>query len=461
MASFGPSTARWAASLAVATGVAAAVFVVVAAAGDGGDEAGMDDGWVWGVLLIVAPLLCAGATRSVASSTLLRPVGGVATLVCALTSLLHVALAVEERGASGWVYGAPAITTPLLLLVAVLVGPSTERNVPAPDRRELATKAPPVDGPPLDVVTPLHDARAHAIVAVAAWFVVLLVAPIVAVPIFHVTGWPRIVTTVEAQVVSAEEIGDRTLVTFERREEGELVRWSRSIADSQWEVGDRQTFFVDDGGRFHDDQQFGLAGIPVAMPVVLVAGFSVLAVRRLWGLSIAAWDVGHGQDAPKLGYAAVIDDPAPRTYRCLIAFWDDDPTGAPRLRKPDAVYRGDPETSEDFESPSSDVTVRRVWVDTGPWRGAKPRWIGFDGGVAVPHRRSFCGRWYVHVVTKRSRVGDVVPLHQGPPAPGVAPTRTSGRGARHSLPKMVAWRLPLAFLGVALAFVQDRGGFTV
>lgn len=464
-------TARRAATLAIVTGLVAAVLVVVAASGDGGDDAGGDADWVWGLVLILAPLACAGATRSVAASALLRPVGGVATAVCALASLVHLAFVVDERGASGWLYGLPAIATPVLLLAAVITGPVGVTGERRPDRAGAVDPMPPtpatspaaqtVHGPPLDVVTPLREARSHAVAAVAAWAVVLAVAAVTAVPALRLTGWPRIVDTVEAEVVSAEEIGDRTLVSFEgRRGDGERVRWSRSIDDSQWAVGDRREVFVDDEGRFHFDQQFGLAGIPLVMPVGLVGGFALLALRRLWGLAVATWDVSNGGDAPRLGYAAVIDDPAPRTYRCLLAVWEDDPTRSSRLPKPDAVYRGDPETSEDLESPAHDVAVRRAWIDTGPWRGAKPRWIGFEDGVGVPHRRSFCGRWYVHVSTKRSEVGDVVELHHGPPEWRPS-ADTSGRRPRHSLPAMVAWRVPLALLGIALAHVLDPGGFSV
>ena len=456
-------TARRAATLALVSGVAAAAAVLAAASGDGGDEAGGDDGWVWGLLLVLAPLLCAGVTRSVAASSLRRPVGGGATVICGLASLVHVAFVLDERGATGWLFGAPAIVTPLLLLVALLAPPddATSRVEPPPPPPPPPPRAQAIEGPPLDVLTPLREARSHAVAAVVAWFVVLAVTAVVSVPLLGLLGWPRVVATVEAEVTSTEQVGGTTLVTFRADLDGELVRWSRAVEDSQWEVGDRRRLHIDDDGRFHYDQQFGLAGIPVVMPLFLVGTFVVFAVRRLWGLVVAAWDVRNGGDEPRLGYAAVIDDPAPKAYRPLVAVWWDPPSRAPRLAKPDAVYRADGETSEDLESEPTDVVVRRAWIDTGPWAGSKPRWIGFEDGVAVPHRRAVFGRGYVHVVTKRSERGDVVELRHGPPEPFRQAAPPDRDRPRHALVGMVAWRLPLGLVSIALAFTQDRSGFTV
>ncbi len=167
----------------------------------------------------------------------------------------------------------------------------------------------------------------------------------------------------------------------------------------------------------------------------------------------------HGNEPPRLAYAAIIDDPAPKTWRPLVAVWVRDPTADGRLAKPDTVYRADDETGEDLQCPASRLVVRRAWVDTGMWEQSKPRWIGVEDGVVVPHRRALLGRWYVRAITRRSQVEPVVELRHGPPSPELlfAPA-TQTRRSRHRLPAIVAWRLLAVVGGVALAFFLDHGG---
>ena len=128
------------------------------------------------------------------------------------------------------------------------------------------------------------------------------------------------------------------------------------------------------------------------------------------------------------------------------------------LAKPDAVYRADDETHEHLQSPASEVIVRRAWIDTGPFGRAKPRWVGMDDGVAVPHRRSPFGRWYVSRVTRNAEIGRVVPLEAGPPDPRAAALPSAEPRSPHRLAGMIAWRLLAVALGIAVAFYFGPDG---
>lgn len=447
--------------LALLSAAAAVVLVVVAAQG-GGDGESDDYEWILGLGVILAPLVCAAATRSVAASTLLRPVGGVATPLCALASAVHVALAVEGQGMLGWAYGAPAIATPLLLLAAVVRGPDRRPDGRSDPFGPAFSVAEPgwsenLDRPPLDVVTPLRDARNHAMKSALAWLAVLGILAVVGVPLFRLLGWPQVVARLEGQVIDVRPVDGNIAVTFRAQDRDRTVRWTHVSEESNLAVGDRRVVFLGENERMYFNQQFGLTGIPMFMPAFAVATFGVFAVRRVWGLAIAWWDVHNTQDAPRLGYAAVIDDPSPRAWRPLLAVWDDDPTTQPRLAKPDAVYRADDETGEDLQSPASDVVVRRAWIDTGVWHRSKPRWVGFDDGVAVPHRRSLLGRWYIRVVTRRAQVVRVAELNHGPPAPHMQSPQP-GRPDRHRMAGMIAWRLLAIVFGVAAAYLYVNDG---
>lgn len=460
-------TTRRVTFLAILTGVAAVVLVVAAA--QGGGDSGDPDGneWILGLLLIVMPLVCAAVVRSVASSTLLRPVGVVATLLCAAASALHVALAVDGQGRAGWLYGVPALATTALLITALVRGPD-RRDTPAMgmvwDGVSVTPTSPQpqdyeeISGPPLDVVTPLRQARNHASKSVLAWLVVIAALTALGVPVLTLFGWPTVVARLDGQVVDMRPSDDGVAVMFTAQDARRTVRWTLFAQDPGWEVGERTVAYLDEDDRVHLDQQFGLAGIPLLMPGLLVGVFSLFAVRRLWGIAVAWWDVRNDQDRPRLGYAAVIDDPAPKTWRPLLAVWELDPTTQQRLAKPDAVYRADDETGADLQCPPASVVVRRAWIDTGIWSRSKPRWVGFEDGVAVPHRRSLFGRWYVHVVTRRASVARVVALHHGPPAPGLTATAIPPWAPRHRLGGMIAWRMLAAVLGIVLAFTADQPG---
>ena len=56
------------------------------------------------------------------------------------------------------------------------------------------------------------------------------------------------------------------------------------------------------------------------------------------------------------------------------------------------------------------VEVHEAWLDTGRLSWSKPRWVRADGGIAVPHRRSLFGRWYVNTRLRKERPGEAKPL---------------------------------------------------
>jgi hypothetical protein len=95
-----------------------------------------------------------------------------------------------------------------------------------------------------------------------------------------------------------------------------------------------------------------------------------------------------------------------------------------------------------------DVVVHEAWVDTGPRRWSKPRWVAADAGVAVPHRRAVLGRWYLSSLLSGERPELPRQLTQPPPRPDDEVIMEMGQ-AGGSLPAAVASRLAgLAALGL-------------
>ena len=452
-------TARRLSSLAIAAGVLAAAAVLVPGDDTGTDDSGGESDWIFGLLLILAPLVCAAITRSVAASTLLRPIGAVATVMATLAAIVHVAVLVDTHGSGGWLLGVPVVISVVLMAAAVIRGRDLRTSEPARHRPPSGDAPAIPSGPPLDVVTPLRDARSATSRFLLAWFVATLITGVVAAPVQRLFGWPEVAERLEARVVDLGPSEDGTAITFAARHGNETLRWSVVAENPRWEVGDKRTVWLDEDGRIHFDQQFGLAGTPLVMPLAMMAGFSLFVLRRLWGLWVAWWDVHRTGDEPRLGFAAVIHDPAPRTVRPLLAIWWRDPTraGEDRLPRPDAVYRADDMTASDLESYVSEIAVRVAWVDTGPWPKAKPRWVGFDEAVAVPHRRVVFGPTYIRMVTRKSKVEGPESLHHGPPNLAMVMGAVN-EPARRPLRRMVAWRLVAGVVCIGLAFVNVDGG---
>jgi hypothetical protein len=138
------------------------------------------------------------------------------------------------------------------------------------------------------------------------------------------------------------------------------------------------------------------APIQVTIVVVSTGGLALIwVVRRLWAAWLALQNFTKAATSPRRAFVVLLHDPAPRMIRPLLGAWSD----APVLRdgrppKPERVYRCDEELDA-LECHQGSVVVHEAWVDTGPRRWAKPRWVGADAGIAVPHRRALFGRSYL------------------------------------------------------------------
>ena len=443
------------AGVSVATGLAAVAALVVAVhPTETGTADDSGEGWLAGLLLVFGPTLGAAVTLSVTSSRLLRRVGIPATVAAALAAIVHVGVLVDERGGAGWLLAVPAVLTIVLLVASLVAGPtSLETSSPEPS-------APPppepltVDGPPLDVLGALHDARSHAGSEVVAWVIVLIVTAVLTPVALLALGWPRVVETLDARVVSI----DTSEVTFAAEHDGGTLTWSYERSeDSRWEVGERRRVHLDEDGRVHLDAQFGLVGVPLVFAPLFVVLFLGFALRRLWGVVIATFDAGRGVDRPRHGYVALVRPY--RSWRPLAAVWWRDPTRGERLARADAVYRADEEAADEMHADASEVVVHRAWVDTG----FKPRWIAADRGVVIPHRRALVGRWHVRILTNRATIADVVELHHAAPVPPVPSSfdRRDRRDRPHRLAPMVAWRTLAIPVSIAIPFLAGPGGETV
>ena len=130
--------------------------------------------------------------------------------------------------------------------------------------------------------------------------------------------------------------------------------------------------------------------------VVLTGGLAFIWVlRRRWATWLALRDFTKAATSPRRAFVVLLHDPAPRMIRPLLGVR----SAAPMLRDgrlpmPEHVYRCDDERAA-LECRQGSVVVHEAWVDTGPRRRSKPRWIAADAGIALPHRRALLGRWYL------------------------------------------------------------------
>ena len=143
--------------------------------------------------------------------------------------------------------------------------------------------------------------------------------------------------------------------------------------------------------------------------LVLAASLALWSVRQTAGLALARRDFQSASSPPRKAYVVLMHDPNPRAIRPLLAIWAERPAPGERLPKPDSVWRCDDELDE-LESSAGSAEVHEAWVDSGPRSWSKPRWVRADAGLAVPHRRSLFGRWYVNTTLRRDRPGEPHPL---------------------------------------------------
>lgn len=284
-----------------------------------------------------------------------------------------------------------------------------------------------------------------------------LFASALIVAIAPAIGWPRATYPIDALVVSSRPVGERVHVAFAGRAEGRLHAWARDLDDSEWRVGSVRRHHVGDDGRIYLDSPFDFAGTRLIFYWFMLGVFIVFAVRRAVGLWIARQDLRRSSHPPRFGFVALIHDPTPRMWRPLLAVWRVDPTDTDRRPKPDGVYRADDETDEHLQS-WQEVTVREAWIDGGRFSFSKPRWVGVEEGIVIPHRRSLFGRRYFHLITRRWKRGGPVPLDHGPPHPA-STTAFQPPTAVHRFAAMLVWRaiFALVLLGMVTLISLDEG----
>jgi len=187
----------------------------------------------------------------------------------------------------------------------------------------------------------------------------------------------------------------------------------------------------------------------VAFGVVLLGGLGLLWVlRRLWAAWLAHLDFTRATTSPRRAYVILLHDPAPRMIRPLLGVWSELPVvRGGRLPRPEQVYRCD-EEQLDLQSFQGGAVVHEAWVDTGPRRTSKPRWVAADAGIALPHRRSL-GRWYLGSLIRGERPDPPQPLTIRPPHPDSEASELSGDVG--NFPAALGWRLAVLIL-VALVF---------
>jgi hypothetical protein len=149
---------------------------------------------------------------------------------------------------------------------------------------------------------------------------------------------------------------------------------------------------------------------PIAVALAAIAALLALwSVRQVYGLAVARRDFNSAATPPRRAFVVLLHDPNPRAIRPLLAIWDERPAPGERLPKPRSVWRCDDELLE-LESHVGSVEVHEAWLDTGRFSWSTPRWVRGDAGIAVPHRRSIFGRWYVSTTLRRERPGEAEPL---------------------------------------------------
>jgi hypothetical protein len=206
-----------------------------------------------------------------------------------------------------------------------------------------------------------------------------------------------------------------------------------------------------------------LAGAVTAAGALALASAAGALLAGLMGLGLAAWsarqvvalhlarrDFQSADTPPRRAYVMLLHDPNPKAFRPLLAVWERPPAPRERLPKPQSVWRCDDELTELACSQAS-VVVHEAWLDTGPRSWSKPRWACADAGIVVPHRRALLGRWYVSMLVRSSRPGDVRRLTLGDPH--AVPQTAEELPLDGSLLRSVAGRIVLlaGFTAVVLA----------
>ncbi|MEV0288516.1 hypothetical protein AB0H36_30730 [Kribbella sp. NPDC050820] len=156
---------------------------------------------------------------------------------------------------------------------------------------------------------------------------------------------------------------------------------------------------------------------PVVTITAVVVGLSasLWVLRRLTASWLALRSFTKAKSAPRRAFVILLNDPAPKMLRPLLAVWSVPPALRDgRMPKPEQVYRCDEERDALLSFPG-DAVVHEAWISTGRRRRSKPRWVAADAGVALPHRRALFGRWYVGNLLPGERPDEPRPLTLPPP----------------------------------------------
>lgn len=185
--------------------------------------------------------------------------------------------------------------------------------------------------------------------------------------------------------------------------------------------------------------------------VALGGGVLVWQTRRVLGAWLARRDFHRATTEPRRAYVVLLHDPTPRAIRPLLGVWSEEPVVSEgRLPKPEQVYRCDDDVDV-LESHQGSVVVHEAWVDTGKRAGSKPRWVAADAGIALPHRRSLFGRWFMSSLIGAERPDHATPLTMPAPRPRSEAVTEVDPGHGSFVVK-VAWRLA-GLVAMALVFV--------
>jgi len=184
-------------------------------------------------------------------------------------------------------------------------------------------------------------------------------------------------------------------------------------------------------------------------------GLLLWVTRSAWSLGLARRDFRLGRTPPERAWVVLLHDPTPRMIRPLLGVWNEEPVVRGSVfPKTDLVFRCDDDL-DDLLSHQGSTVVHEAWVDTSGrgMRGA--RWVAADGGVALPHRRAFLGRWFFSSLTRAERPGPAHPLSTARPDPAAPRDPSADRAGGSNLVTKLLWRsAALAALAVVSVFLD-------
>lgn len=301
----------------------------------------------------------------------------------------------------------------------------------------------------------LRVARAHALKILTAW----VIASALVLSVLHSFGssfgWPSGEHQVRGHVVEIREVPDGEVVFWEAEGPEGRVYWSNHLdEDHEWDLGDPVDGWITDDGRFYMKTGASWMGPTGGFVWLFVIAILLFVARRVIGIIVALWDLRTGRDQPRRGYAALIENPIPRTWRPLIVIWWKDPTATEKAPFPDLPLLADDVTGGDLLSEGAMKTMEAD-VDQGRMRWMKPRWVAVKGGVLVPHRRALLAGALSMTQTRGRTTEQPVRLSSSGGAGELGPNSADRWSDR--LPAMVLIRVAAVAALAAMSFVIAQG----